>query len=114
MPIASATRRSPRTSLPGCTVAAIGEPGIWQLRDQYLSLTGNKAPKEWAWDRLARELFSLYDRARLADAIRRGIAQAACELSADLTTPEGRQRADELCPLTESFVAAGIGAPASK
>ena len=49
------------------SVAAIGEPGIWQLRDQYLSLTGNKAPKEWAWDRLARELFSLYDRARLAE-----------------------------------------------
>jgi tetratricopeptide (TPR) repeat protein len=49
------------------SVAAIGEPGIWQLRDQYLSLTGNKAPKDWAWDRLARELFSLYDRARLAE-----------------------------------------------
>jgi tetratricopeptide (TPR) repeat protein len=48
-------------------VTAIGEPGIWQLRDQYLSLTGNKAPKDWAWDRLARELFSLFDRARLAE-----------------------------------------------
>lgn len=48
-------------------IAAVGEPGIWQLRDQYLSLTGNKAPKEWAWDRLARELFALYDRARLAE-----------------------------------------------
>ncbi len=48
-------------------VTAIGEPGIWQLRDQYLSLTGNKAPKDWAWDRLARELFALYDRARLAE-----------------------------------------------
>ncbi|MFS8069329.1 MAG: hypothetical protein ACMG6S_23450, partial [Byssovorax sp.] len=48
-------------------ITAVGEPGIWQLRDQYLSLTGNKAPKEWAWDRLARELFALYDRARLAE-----------------------------------------------
>jgi tetratricopeptide (TPR) repeat protein len=48
-------------------VAAIGDPGIWQLRDQYLSLTGNKAPKDWAWDRIARELFALYDRARLAE-----------------------------------------------
>ena len=48
-------------------VTAIGEPGIWQLRDQYLSLTGNKAPKDWAWDRLARELFALFDRARLAE-----------------------------------------------
>jgi tetratricopeptide (TPR) repeat protein len=48
-------------------ITAVGEPGIWQLRDQYLSLTGNKAPKDWAWDRLARELFALYDRARLAE-----------------------------------------------
>ncbi|MFO0759810.1 MAG: hypothetical protein U0359_25215 [Byssovorax sp.] len=48
-------------------VAAIGEPGIWQLRDQYLSLTGNKAPKDWTWDRIARELFALYDRARLTE-----------------------------------------------
>lgn len=48
-------------------VSAVGEPGIWQLRDQYLSLTGNKAPKDWTWDRIARELFALYDRARLAE-----------------------------------------------
>lgn len=48
-------------------VTAVGEPGIWQLRDQYLSLTGNKALREWTWDRIARELFALYDRARLAE-----------------------------------------------
>ena len=48
-------------------IAAIGEPGMWQLRDVYLGLTGNKPPREWAWDRLARELFALYDRARLAE-----------------------------------------------
>jgi tetratricopeptide (TPR) repeat protein len=48
-------------------IAAIGEPGIWQLRDVYLSLTGNKPPREWTWDRIARELFAAYDRARLAE-----------------------------------------------
>jgi len=48
-------------------VAAIGEPGMWQLKDVYLGLTGNKPPKDWSWDRLARELFALYDRARLAE-----------------------------------------------
>src|SRR5262249_36967030 len=47
-------------------IAAIGEPGIWQLRDQYLGLTGNKPPKEWTWDRMARELFALWDHQRLA------------------------------------------------
>ncbi|HWU86096.1 MAG TPA: hypothetical protein VN253_02430, partial [Kofleriaceae bacterium] len=53
-------------------------------------------------------MFVVSDRARLAEAIRRGVAQAACELSADRSTPEGQQRAEELCVLTESFVAAGV------
>jgi tetratricopeptide (TPR) repeat protein len=48
-------------------VAAIGEPGLWQLRDQYLGLTGDKPPHGWAWDRIARELFALYDRGRLTE-----------------------------------------------
>jgi tetratricopeptide (TPR) repeat protein len=48
-------------------IAAIGEPGIWQLRDAYLNQTGNKAPREFTWDRIARELFAMYDRARLAE-----------------------------------------------
>ncbi len=49
------------------SIAAIGEPGIWQLRDAYLNQTGNKAPRELTWDRIARELFGMYDRARLAE-----------------------------------------------
>ena len=53
-------------------------------------------------------MFVVSDRARLADAIRRGIAQAACELGTDPSTPEGQKRAQELCPLTDSFVAAGV------
>lgn len=48
-------------------IAAVGEPGIWQLRDSYLNITGNKAPREWTWDRIARELFGSYDRARMAE-----------------------------------------------
>ena len=60
-------------------IAAVGEPGSWQLKDVYLGLTGNKPPRDWAWDRLARELFALYDRARLAEVHRlmdEGIAAA--------------------------------------
>jgi tetratricopeptide (TPR) repeat protein len=49
------------------SLAAIGEPGIWQIRDQYLGLTGDKPPRAWTWDRLARELFALYDHQRLAE-----------------------------------------------
>ncbi|WP_156040702.1 HEAT repeat domain-containing protein [Chondromyces apiculatus] len=48
-------------------ITAIGEPGIWQLREAYLSMTGNKPPREWGWDRLARELFTAHDRKRLAE-----------------------------------------------
>jgi hypothetical protein len=53
-------------------------------------------------------MFVVSDRARLAEAIRRGIAQAACELGVDRSTPEGEKRAEELCPLTQSFVDAGV------
>jgi tetratricopeptide (TPR) repeat protein len=48
-------------------LSAIGEPGIWQIRDQYLGLTGEKPPRAWSWDRIARELFGIYDRQRLAE-----------------------------------------------
>ena len=48
-------------------IAAIGEPGVWQLRDVYLNLTGNKPPRDWTWDRIAREIFAAYDRGRLAE-----------------------------------------------
>ncbi len=48
-------------------VGALGEAAIWQLRDQYLEQTGSKAPRDWSWDRVARELFALSDRAREAE-----------------------------------------------
>jgi tetratricopeptide (TPR) repeat protein len=48
-------------------LVAVGEPGIWQIRDQYLGLTGDKPPRAWTWDRIARELFGIYDRQRLAE-----------------------------------------------
>lgn len=46
---------------------AIGEPGLWQLRDAYLGMTGEKPPRGWTWDRVARELFGMQDQARLAE-----------------------------------------------
>jgi tetratricopeptide (TPR) repeat protein len=61
-------------------ITAIGEPGIWQLRDAYLNLTGNKPPRDFSWDRIARELFAMYDRARLAEVYKlmdEGVAAAA-------------------------------------
>ncbi len=52
-------------------VGAIGEPGAWQLREAYLTLAGKKAPRSWSFERAARELFRLHDRARLAVVYRR-------------------------------------------
>ncbi|AUX26561.1 uncharacterized protein SOCEGT47_071310 [Sorangium cellulosum] len=69
-------------------ISAIGEPGIWQLRDAYLNLTGEKAPRDWAWDRIARELFATYDRARLAEVYKlmdEGVAAASAGKHAEAT-----------------------------
>ncbi|WP_437811324.1 hypothetical protein [Sorangium sp. So ce1078] len=69
-------------------ISAIGEPGIWQLRDAYLNLTGDKPPREWSWDRIARELFATYDRARLAEVYKlmdEGVAAASANKLAEAT-----------------------------
>ncbi|WP_437905106.1 hypothetical protein WME95_43215 [Sorangium sp. So ce327] len=69
-------------------ISAIGEPGIWQLRDAYLDLTGAKPPREWSWDRVARELFGTYDRARLAEVYKlmdEGVAAASAGTPAEAT-----------------------------
>ena len=48
-------------------VSGLGQAGLWQLRDAYESMVGKKAPDDWAWDRVAGELFAAHDRSRLAD-----------------------------------------------
>jgi tetratricopeptide (TPR) repeat protein len=47
-------------------VALLGEVGSWQLRDTYESVVGKKPPRDWAWERTARELFAEFDRLRIA------------------------------------------------
>lgn len=69
-------------------IAAIGEPGMWQLKDGYLGLTGEKPPREWSWERLARELFALHDTARLAQVYKLmddGLASLRAKNYADAT-----------------------------
>jgi tetratricopeptide (TPR) repeat protein len=48
-------------------IAGIGEAGRWQLRDAYQDLTGDKPDKSVAWDVLARQIFAIYDKGRLAE-----------------------------------------------
>ncbi|MBI5537881.1 MAG: hypothetical protein HY898_34465 [Deltaproteobacteria bacterium] len=48
-------------------IGQIGEPARWQLREAFENLTGRKAESGWDWKRIAIELFSAYDRARLSE-----------------------------------------------
>ncbi|MGN6105703.1 MAG: serine/threonine protein kinase [Kofleriaceae bacterium] len=53
-------------------------------------------------------LFVVSDRARLEEAIRGGVAQAACDFApVDHGTPEGQKRWEEICGLTRSFLEDG-------
>lgn len=47
-------------------VAMMGEVAAWQLRDTYETIVGKKPPRDWSWERTARELFGEFDRLRLA------------------------------------------------
>ena len=53
-------------------------------------------------------MFVISSRAQLADAIRRGVAQAVCELHPPVRTPDLEERYRQLCELTDQFVQAGI------
>jgi hypothetical protein len=47
-------------------VVMLGDVGIWQLRDAYENVVGERPPRDWSWERTARELFARFDRLRLA------------------------------------------------
>jgi hypothetical protein len=51
-------------------IGQIGEPARWQLREAFENLIGRKAEASWDWKRIAVELFTEYDRARLAEVYR--------------------------------------------
>lgn len=48
-------------------LTAYGQAAIWQLRDAYEQVVGDKPSRQWSWDRLAKELFREFDRMRLAE-----------------------------------------------
>jgi hypothetical protein len=47
-------------------VAMMGEVALWQLRDTYENTVGKRPPRDWSWERTARELFNEFDRLRLS------------------------------------------------
>lgn len=62
----AASEREPIRRAAREAVTMLGEPGLWQLRDAYRRAAGESAPDTWSWQRVAQELFALFDRQRLA------------------------------------------------
>ncbi len=65
-------------------IALFGEVGMWQLKDTYESLVGKKPPRDWTWERTARELFATFDRARSLEVSRTFEAGRAAHAKGDL------------------------------
>jgi hypothetical protein len=65
-------------------IAMFGEVGAWQLRDTYEDVVGKKPPRDWNWERTARELFGEFDRLRSAEVSKLYDAGAAAHEHGDL------------------------------
>ena len=71
-------------------IAMLGEVGAWQLRDTYETVVGKKPPRDWNWERTARELFGEFDRLRSAEVSKLYDAGVAARDKGDL---EGMRKA---------------------
>jgi len=71
-------------------IAMLGEVGAWQLRDTYETVVGKKPPRDWNWERTARELFGEFDRLRSAEVSKLYDAGAVARQNGDL---EGMRKA---------------------
>jgi tetratricopeptide (TPR) repeat protein len=61
-------------------IVMMGEVAGWQLRDTFEGVVGQRPPRDWSWERCARELFGRFDRQRLAlvyDSFDAGLAALA-------------------------------------
>ncbi|MEP7051468.1 MAG: hypothetical protein ABJB12_14000 [Pseudomonadota bacterium] len=65
-------------------IAMFGEVGAWQLRDTYEDVVGKKPPRDWNWERTARELFGEFDRLRSAEVSKLYDAGVAARARGDL------------------------------
>jgi hypothetical protein len=67
-------------------IALLGEVSAWQLRDTYENIVGKKPPRDWSWERTARELFAEFDRLRSAEVSRLFETGQKARKSGDLET----------------------------
>ncbi|HYP90692.1 MAG TPA: hypothetical protein VEQ59_21120, partial [Polyangiaceae bacterium] len=82
-------------------VALMGEVASWQLRDTYENVVGKKPPRDWAWERTARELFAEFDRLRFARVGELFEAGRAARAKGDL--PAMRESFDKLLAYDPNF-----------
>jgi hypothetical protein len=91
-------------------VTMLGEPGAWQLRDAYEKAVGQRAPRQWPWQRLAQELFAEFDRQRLSDLYRLYDQGRAAVARGDLGA--ARDLFDQVLAIDPLFERGGDMAPA--
>jgi hypothetical protein len=82
-------------------VALMGEVASWQLRDTYENVVGKKPPRDWAWERTARELFAEFDRLRVARVGKLFEAGQAARAKGDLAAM--RENFDQLLAYDPNF-----------
>lgn len=70
-------------------IAMLGEVGAWQLRDTYETVVGKKPPRDWNWERTARQLFAEFDRLRSAEVSKLFDAGVAAREKGDLEAMRG-------------------------
>lgn len=82
-------------------VALMGDVGNWQVRDAYENVVGKRPPRDWTWDRTARELFATFDRLRLAQVHQLFDQGVAAQRSGKLA--EMRRAFDQLLTRSPTF-----------
>jgi hypothetical protein len=82
-------------------VVLMGEVANWQLRDTYENVVGKKPPRDWSWQRTARELFGEFDRLRLSRVYQLFADGQAAERAGDL--PRMRAAFDQLLARSPLF-----------
>ena len=65
-------------------IGMFGEASHWQLRDAYEDVMGKRAPRDWSWERTARELFGELDKLRRAEVFERFEAAEKAQKAGDL------------------------------
>jgi hypothetical protein len=82
-------------------ISLMGEVSHWQLREAYEQTTGKRPPRDWGWDRTARQLFAELDRARQAQVYRLFDEGMRARSSGDLERM--RQNFDKVLARSPSF-----------